>query len=417
MLSRRAILAGTAVLAVGCGPLRSQFSAPMLPQGTELTLISRNFLGLADTRGSLRPRDKFQRAVAALAEDSENPHGEKRGKYGLTLRHAERNPEDSAAWLDDSGADLATVWPEEARALGEEGILLPLDQYLATDGSATEQGFYPSVLEQFRQGALYALPVDARPLVAYYDADYFSLNELPPMDSSWDWDDLVESARKLTRRGTEGRVTRWGLAAHTNQLWWALWQNEAEAVDAQTLQCRLQEPAAIAALQFVRDLLHTHRVSPLAFSMDLNKVSPPPAIVYGVPPIRPNYGDYRVAVLPRGKVRAVPVFADMGIAIAAQTEKPEAAYTALKGIVGALQPHVVVPAQREAVARLSELRVDLEPEEVEALEMTMDYGRAMPRNVPAIRAMRPVIEGLVRGEDVATVVNEACSIVRENQQA
>ena len=125
------------------------------------------------------------------------------------------------------------------------------------------------------RGALYALPVDARPLVAYYDADYFSLNELPPMDSSWDWDDLVESARKLTRRGTEGRVTRWGLAAHTNQLWWALWQNEAEAVDAQTLQCRLQEPAAIAALQFVRDLLHTHRVSPLAFSMDLHKSKPP----------------------------------------------------------------------------------------------------------------------------------------------
>ena len=41
----------------------------------------------------------------------------------------------------------------------------------------------------------------------------------------------------------------------------------------------------------------------------------------------------------------------------------------------------------------------------------------MPRNVPAIRAMRPVIEGLVRGDDVATVVNQACSIVRENQQA
>ena len=106
MLTRRMLIASTAVLAAGCGPFRSQFSAPMLPQGTELTLISRNFLGLADTRGSLRPRDKFQRAVAALAEDSENPHGEKRGKYRLTLRHAERNPETPAAWLDAAAAQI-----------------------------------------------------------------------------------------------------------------------------------------------------------------------------------------------------------------------------------------------------------------------------------------------------------------------
>ena len=36
-----------------------------------------------------------------------------------------------------------------------------------------------------------------------------------------------------------------------------------------TRQCRLPEPAAVEALQFVHDLLHKHRVSPLAEMRDL----------------------------------------------------------------------------------------------------------------------------------------------------
>ena len=36
-----------------------------------------------------------------------------------------------------------------------------------------------------------------------------------------------------------------------------------------TQQCRLPEPVAVEALQFVHDLLHKHRVSPLAEMRDL----------------------------------------------------------------------------------------------------------------------------------------------------
>ena len=71
------------------------------------------------------------------------------------------------------------------------------------------------------------------------------------------------------------------------------------------------------------------------------------------------------------QVRSVPVYAQMGIAIAARTPKPEAAYTALKGLVHVMQQFVVVPAEREAVARLGELRPDLQPEEVEAIQRSL----------------------------------------------
>lgn len=428
MLSRRTMIAGAAMLAASCGPLRSFFSAPSAPQGADLTLVSLgNFLGLSNPTGSgLRPVEKLQRAATTLAEDNENPNGQKHGKYSLTLRHVERLTESEAVdfvgWLHNLEADLVIVVPEGARALGERGVLLPLDRFIASDGAALEQTFYPSVLEQFREGELYGLPVDARPLMLYYDADYFALEEVsPPVDGNWDWSRLVESALRLTKRREDGSVSRWGLAAHGSQLWWALWQNEAEAVDLATLQCRLQEPAATDALQFVRDLLHTHRVSPATLYMDLAKlVFEParfaPAMVYNSPPIRPP-GHYHLAELPYGKVHSVPVYGDLGIGIVARTQQPEAAYTALKGLVDALQQNVRVPAKKEAVAKLDEYRADLHPEEIVAIQRSMEYGRAWPRSVPALFAMDAVLQGIVRGDEVASVVNKACAVAREYQQS
>ena len=196
------------------------------------------------------------------------------------------------------------------------------------------------MLSQFQRGALYALPVGARPLMLYYDAAYFRREGVAPVNSNWDWNDLVVNAAELTKRKADGTVVRWGLATHSVGLWWALWQNEADVVDLGTLQCRLQEPGAIEALQFFRDLLHTHRVSPVLYR-DLfeliHQSGNPPAMVYELSPRRPFHGDFRLAELPRGKVRAVPVYADMGIAIAARTANPEAAYTALKGLAHVMQ--------------------------------------------------------------------------------
>ena len=119
----------------------------------------------------------------------------------------------------------------------------------------------------------------------------------------------------------------------------------------------------------------------------------------------------------RGKVRAVPVYADFGIAIAARTADPEAAYTVLKGLTNVMQQYVNVPAQREAVANLGEFRKELQPEEVAALQQSMEHGHGWPQTGVQYHAIRYLVQALVDGDDVATAVNQACSIVREYQQA
>ena len=422
MLSRRTLIASSAVLATGCSFLNSSSEVPGALQGASLVwATSETFASLVGSQ-EMTVLEKYREAVAVLAEDDESPLGFKQGQYNLTLRHTGQwlKRDEIAVWLEDIEADLVAVGSQDARALGDSGVLLPLDRFTGVDGATIEREFYPSVLSQFKRGSLYALPVGARPQMLYYDAAYFRREAVAPVNSNWDWDDLVVNAARLTKRRADGAVARWGLATHSYGLWWALWQNEADVVDPDTLQCRLQEPAAIEALQFFRDLLHTHRVSP-PLLRDLGTLifesGTPPAMVYGLPPVRPSQGDFRLAEIPRGKVHAVPVLGDFGIAIAARTTNPEAAYTALRGLANVMQKYVTVPAQRKAVATLGETRKDLRPEEVIALQQSMEHSYGWPQTGAQIGAIRYLVEALVDGDDVATVVNQACSIVREYQQA
>ena len=370
----------------------------------------------------MRPEPYLHQTVATLAEDEENPLGPKRARYTLNMKYQVEllAQADLVTWMESNEIDLLTVDQWSAIGLGEEGILLPLDQFTGADGPALMQSFYPVVLEQYRWGELYALPLDALPLMLNYHSPYFREEPLPP-DGSWDWDDLVESAAQLTRRKDDGSVARWGVIPHFNGLWWALWQNEAVAVDPNTQACRLQEPAAVEALQFIHDLLHTHRVTPTVdedlWKLVFQPVGLPPAMVYTYHPMHQLRNSFRVAALPRGKVQAVPTWSSMGIAIASRTKHAEAAYTALKALVEVMQSRVHVPAQKEAVARIGDLRPELSKEEVEAYQQAMANGREWFSRFGAARyAMHEIAKMLVRGDDVATVVNEGCSLVSEYQR-
>ena len=425
MLSRRALMASTAALVAGCSSIESSFSVPSQPQVVDLTWASESFSGLIEQGyGSRGLRPTLQQIVAALTEDSENPNGPAQGRYTLTprfIRSQEANPpprdvEELLAWYGSLEVDLLSVHPFLAQMLGERGVILPLDQFIAADGPEFSEAFYPFLFDHFRSDAgLFALPVDASPTMVQYDPKYFEESGVPPVDSSWDWDDLVENALKLTQRDDDGEVRRWGLVTQHHGNWWTLWQNGADMAEPTTKQCRLQEPAAIEALQFCYDLMHVRRVTPPITSTDgwqvfRSQSGSWPAMYY-----TSNDGswssEYRWAALPQGKVHSVPVMADMGIAITAQAKNTEAAYTALKGLLDVMQRFVNVPAQKEAVARMGDFRKTLLPAEIAAFQQSMEHGRAIPLKATMWRAMFAIEEGLARGDDVVTIVNQACSLV------
>ena len=423
-ISRRAFVAGMALLAAGCGPFRPVPSPLSQTEATPLTWYTWTFAGLLDLDDPFgSPREKLAKIVAALEEDTENPNGPARAGYTLTPRligrgdypdPPPRNQDEFADWIGGIETDLLSIGPTMAHTLGDRGVLLPLDRLIAADGPSLTEAFYPYILKQFRaHGSLYALPIDADPQMLFYEPAYFEAQGVPPPNETWDWDDLVENALKLTQRGADGTVTRWGLMPHMFGFWWALWQNEAEAFDSITLRCRLREPAATEALQFCRDLLHIHRVAPLLASSDVFDVfsMPPdsmPAMFYRRLSIGPSFNN-RWAELPRGKVHSVPVSASMGLAIHAQAKNTDAAYAALKGIVATMQRFVPAPAQQEAVARLGDFKPSLSPEQVKAVQRSMEHGRPLQYDRRLWATMNAIVDSLVQGDEVATAVNKACS--------
>lgn len=126
---------------------------------------------------------------------------------------------------------------------------------------------------------------------------------------------------------------------------------------------------------------------------------------------------FRRASLPRGKSRTVPVRADLGLAIAARTQQPEMAYTALRGLTQFLQSEAAVPATRAAVARLADFLSDLRLDEVAAIQHSLEHSRAWPGTMLELIATNEVMESLGRGENVAAMVNSACSSVHAHRQA
>ena len=428
MLTRRVLLGSAAALAAAaCSSPGSAASLPTRREEGELIWASLSFADLRISTGFMgRVPNAIQRVTAALMEDTESPNGPAKGGY--TLRSGFAHPEQAnprpknqaelLAWYQSLEADVFTVNPYLARWLGEQGVLLPLDQFIAADEATLLQGHYPYLVDQFRsEGGLFALPVDANPSMVHYDPEYFAERSVPPVDDSWGWDDLVANAVTLTQRNASGEVQRWGLYTQESGYWWALWQNEADLADPATLNCRLQDAMAREALQFCRDLLHTHRVSPLVTSADVWQASASPsglwpAMLY-LPQQNFSRDGYRWAVLPRGKVRSVPVAGNLGIAIAARAQNTETAYTALKGLVDVMQPLALVPARRDAVARLGDFDQNLLPAEIAAIQQSLEHGRGLPQHPLMWDAMRAIEEGLARGDEVATVVNDTCSALEE----
>lgn len=410
MLSRRAIIASAAVLTAGCGFLESRFSAPALPREKPITwAVTRVF-----------DEEMPWLAEQLLNKDEENPNGPTRGGYALLRQEVEGfpSPDELAAILQEMEADLVIVHTFNVDELSERGVLLPLDGFFGADETTLNQEFYPSVLDQFRiRDSLYALPLNALPLMMRYDEALFAAEGVPPPGSSWDWQDLVEAAEKLTRRGEDGAVKRWGLVAHNFGVMWALWQNNAEVVDPASGECRLEDAAAIEALEFLRGLFHTQRVSPAAVGramwdkVHINGV--PPAMMHSPFP-QPPLG-FRIAELPQGKTQVVPVEAEMGMAIVAETPRAEVAYMALRGLVDVMQELVAIPAKQETIARLGDFKVGLELEDVAVIQQSMEHGRGMKRFDLADWTLDKALESLVQGDDAATAVNMACTYLRQRQ--
>jgi multiple sugar transport system substrate-binding protein len=80
----------------------------------------------------------------------------------------------------------------------------------------------------------------------------------------WDWNAVLETARKLTKIGADGKK-QFGLQLRTGNyaLFHWIWNNGGEIWSQDRTECLMNKPPAVEAIQFMQDLIVRHRVVPM----------------------------------------------------------------------------------------------------------------------------------------------------------
>jgi ABC-type glycerol-3-phosphate transport system substrate-binding protein len=124
-----------------------------------------------------------------------------------------------------------------------------------------------------RKGNLLGMPSGGSPNLYYYNKDLFAAAGLPTpyelyQKGQWTWTAFLEAVRKLTKGGP-GNWQVAGAATGLHRLW--MNANGAEEYDDYRApkRCHYGDPPNVETLQFLTDLRHRYKVTPVNFSREL----------------------------------------------------------------------------------------------------------------------------------------------------
>jgi multiple sugar transport system substrate-binding protein len=169
--------------------------------------------------------------------------------------------------ISGSPPDVFWLGGSDMQDFAERGLLHSLTPLLRRDRLDTTD-IYPPALTQYQwKGEQYGLPRDWAARLIFYNVDAFNqAGLLRPAttfkDLTWTWERFLLAARSLTRRDGE-QVMQYGADVLGGFRVWSAWiyNNGGQIIDAPRAMCRLTDPAAVEALQFLQDTIHVHRVA------------------------------------------------------------------------------------------------------------------------------------------------------------
>ncbi len=139
-----------------------------------------------------------------------------------------------------------------------------LTPFINQDPEFKREDFFPEVMDRFTvEGKLLVVPRDVAPFACvFYNKDIFDEANVPYPSDDWDWNDLLEKSKALTKKDASGRIIQYGFYG------WA-WQNfvygnGGRLVDdlKHPTKQALDDPLSVEGLQFYADLINLHQVMP-----------------------------------------------------------------------------------------------------------------------------------------------------------
>ena len=153
-----------------------------------------------------------------------------------------------------------------APLLGSSGAVLPVKDFLATDTSFDLEKIHPAFLQyNTAAGELWSLPFNNSVPILLYNKDLFVAAGLDPEDPPEDIDELLEYAKALTVKDSNGVVTQYGLNTKDDTHWYLstlFLENGAQIVSEDESEMLYNSPEAVAMLQTWSDWVNVDQVMP-----------------------------------------------------------------------------------------------------------------------------------------------------------
>ena len=173
------------------------------------------------------------------------------------------------AFSAGKGPDLVGISSDQLPGYADKHVLQPIDSLL-TGGDIDKSTIVPSALSAGAyQGKQYGLPIEATPLMLYYNKKEFAAAGITKAPATWaEW---VADAKKLTLPGgLNGQPKQYGMAIGTNntvELFPILmWQAGGGIFSEDGSKSLLASDQSKQAVQYWANLIHTNHISPPGLS-------------------------------------------------------------------------------------------------------------------------------------------------------
>ena len=165
--------------------------------------------------------------------------------------------------LGGVGPDMFECSKSMLAAFVRAEMVWDITDELKARGIDLEQEVWPCVLDDVRlDGRIYGFPRNVAVDALWFNKDIFEQAGLDYPSPSMTWEEFIPLAQHLTVRDVKGRIVRFGFVFE----WWQwvhfLKQWGGSIYTSDGTGCALDSPQAVAAIQFMQDLIYRYEVCP-----------------------------------------------------------------------------------------------------------------------------------------------------------
>jgi multiple sugar transport system substrate-binding protein len=244
-LNRRDFLRAGGALALGgmaAGPLLSACSSKS-GGGNSKQMTFWNFYGPAP-----KANPQSQWFVDLAAEWNKNNDVKVKLRYIPNADYISGNTLQTA-FSSGSGPDIFLISPGDFLRYYNGKVFVDLTSHITSDARSD---FVKGVLDtRMVDGKIFAVPMEIEPLAMYYNQQLFEQNHLAEGDLPQTWDQLLDTAQKLTGGNRFGVQFETVPGYYQNFTWYPfMWEGNGNAVDPATKKSAFDSPAVVDALTF-----------------------------------------------------------------------------------------------------------------------------------------------------------------------